>query len=261
MDLVDLYDAPNPDELEPFPEWTGDDGPEPEPEGWTVDDDTSAEWALRQLGRAKAELAALDDHARAETDRVKAWRAAAGSDAERRAAVMESHLNGYARRLRDRGVATRKLVAGEVGTRKTPDKVEVVDEAAFVEFVRRVERFDLVEFSARALLVPLRKAVEPVAPGSWFAVESGLIIAPKVLELIDETLDPTPDNVARLLDEDGVLHDRADVHPCPLDAVAVTLGDDAYLVPGVGFRVGDFRPRAVPAAMVDSDTLTTNPED
>lgn len=102
---------------------------------WRIEDDETAEWAMRKLATTQAELAALDEQMRRWTARIQAWR-------ERRAAPLVRSRDFMAERLKDYALALREatgtksldLPSGTVSTRASQPKLEIADDDAFVSW-------------------------------------------------------------------------------------------------------------------------------
>ena len=116
---------------------------------FVVDDDSKATWAARKLARYEAEIERCEQQAKDEKQRIDEWLDDATSGARNRAKWFADLLAGYAVLLHDADpqcAKTHKFIGGEVGRRKQPDKVEVVDEKTFVEWAL-VEHDDLLKIT------------------------------------------------------------------------------------------------------------------
>lgn len=103
-------------------------------EGWQINDDELAAWALRKIAAAEAEIARVRALADAEIARVQAFVEDGCTGPNRDVEFFKSKLVDYRRRLeRDRPdlAQTYKLPSGVLKRAKNPDRVQVVDPVAF----------------------------------------------------------------------------------------------------------------------------------
>lgn len=105
---------------------------------FTVDDDDKATWALRKLARIRLEMAANQEQAEREIERIRAWLDEVNGSLERHAEFFDSHLRYYHRTIlnSDPSRKTVKLPAGTLKARKRPDTIEIVEPEAFIEWAR-----------------------------------------------------------------------------------------------------------------------------
>lgn len=99
---------------------------------WTVTDDGSAEWAMRHVVAASAELEHLAQQAQSWQDRIAAWFDHRAKPLQAKVAFMGAHLERYAVRVReDTKGKTKTLVlpSGAVPTTATSPKVVIRDAA------------------------------------------------------------------------------------------------------------------------------------
>jgi hypothetical protein len=96
---------------------------------WRIEDDGTAEWAMRKLARERRALDGVADQAHEWTARIDAWASSASAPVERRIRWWEGHLEDYARRQREEGRLTVSLPSGKVRTSNVPASVKVADEA------------------------------------------------------------------------------------------------------------------------------------
>lgn len=151
---------------------------------WAISDLGGAEWAMRHVAEADAELASLGAQRDEWVRRIGAWfdQATAGQLARR--AFFAGHLErwGVAQRLAT-GKATFTVPSGVVRTRETKPKVAVRDEAAIIEWADSV-----LDAEAAALVAP-----QPAPPARKVYVQP-LRDVVTITEVIDQ---------AKLLMADG----------------------------------------------------------
>jgi len=102
---------------------------------WQINDDAGANWALRKIAKAEAEIARINLIAQAELDRIQQWRADATKAPSDDVSFFRGHLIDYRRRLEENDPSlpkTYRLPAGDITRRRGPTRVEVADEKAFV---------------------------------------------------------------------------------------------------------------------------------
>lgn len=108
-----------------------------EPERWRIVDDDGAEWAMRHIAEATAELAELRARAARWQERIDAWFAQAAEQVARRADFFTAHLEWYGRRERiEHERATISLPSGKVSARQVGAAVEIVDEEALLAWAK-----------------------------------------------------------------------------------------------------------------------------
>lgn len=111
---------------------------------WVLDpavpsDLSAAEWAMRHVAAAEAELATLRAAADEYHAQIDEWFDDASRRARTTAAFFAPHLEHYQRRRREMtDDATLKLPSGVVKTRKYQPSIEVDDEAAVIAWAERV---------------------------------------------------------------------------------------------------------------------------
>ncbi len=99
---------------------------------WQITDDGAAEWALRRLAEADAELHALSQRATDWSNRIRDWFEHRAKPLERRADFFRGRLHSYALDRREAGAgATLSLPSGKVSTLPGRVRVEVSDPEAF----------------------------------------------------------------------------------------------------------------------------------
>lgn len=134
---------------------------------WTITDAGSADWAMRHLAQAEAELAALAERATVWAVKIEAWFDTASSNPRRSADFFRAHLEAYALAQREESggkVKTITLPSGKIATRPgSGPKVRVGDPEAFKAWalanpdhpaVRIKAELDAREAQARLAIVP-----------------------------------------------------------------------------------------------------------
>jgi hypothetical protein len=108
----------------------------PENEGFIVDNDQKADWAIRKLAvvrNKQSENKAIYD---AEIIRITEWLSTVNTALERDALYFEAVLTPYALLQRSEGRKTVTLPHGVIKTTSGQPKVEFKDESAFIEWAR-----------------------------------------------------------------------------------------------------------------------------
>ncbi len=102
------------------------------PRAWQITDDGAAEWAMRRLAEADAELRDLSQRATDWSNRIREWFEHRAKPLERRADFFRGHLHRYALARREAGAgATLSLPSGKVSTLPGRLRVELADADAF----------------------------------------------------------------------------------------------------------------------------------
>lgn len=123
-------------------------------ERWRITDDGAAEWAARHYARAVEARARVEEQAAAWASRIEEWKREQVAPLDRRAAFFLTHLDDYARRVREAS-------AGEVKSIKLPTATVQTRESKPRPVVVKVEEF--VEWAKVAAPDLLRTKVEPRA--------------------------------------------------------------------------------------------------
>ena len=108
----------------------------PAPEGFKVDDDEKAEWAVRKLARIRrkqSENKAIHDQ---ELERISEWLKTVNDALERDAAYFEAVLTPYALQERSNGRKSLVLPHGTVKTTAGRAKIEFESEDKFIEWAK-----------------------------------------------------------------------------------------------------------------------------
>ena len=106
-------------------------------EGFHVDDDQKADWALRKLAvirRKQAENQAIYD---AEVARISEWLSTVNTALERDSAYFEAVLIPYALQERSNGRKTLVLPPGGIKTTAGQAKVEIESDEAFIAWAQK----------------------------------------------------------------------------------------------------------------------------
>jgi hypothetical protein len=136
---------------------------------WRIASDAQAVAIARRLGQRRAEIERIDAIVEHEIRRLRDWRAAAAAGPERDAAFFEGALIEYRMGLEDQDPdlpKTYRLPGANLCRRKLPDRVEVVDDAALVAWLRSMPDDDPVraalKVTERPLVSELAKVVQVV---------------------------------------------------------------------------------------------------
>jgi hypothetical protein len=107
-------------------------------DGFVVDDDQKAAWALRKLARARAEIDRIKDVAGAEIDLILQWQEETTGPLYRETARFEGMLVDYRRRLEQADPKLRKtypVPGGALTRRQAPRTFDVFDPDALVAWL------------------------------------------------------------------------------------------------------------------------------
>ena len=107
-----------------------------ENEGFVVDTDQKADWAIRKLAvvrKKQAENQAIYD---AEVQRITEWLSAVNTALQRDALYFEAVLRPYALTQRTEGRKSITLPHGTIKTTAGQPKIEFKDESAFIEWAK-----------------------------------------------------------------------------------------------------------------------------
>lgn len=120
MSLELDFANPFPDLSEITPEHPG------EPDRFTVQSKDQAEWCLRQISRLKAQQNETAELARAEIEKINAWKEKETAKITGSIAFLESLLKDYHRRVfeKDPKAKTIKLPSGSLEARKMPPDIK-----------------------------------------------------------------------------------------------------------------------------------------
>jgi len=143
-----------------------DDGPS---RRWWITDDGGAEWALRHVAEAEAELVRLRQQRDAWVERISQWFTQAAGKEQARRAFFVDHLERYAIAERERADRkTIKLPSGVLRTRPAPATVKVTDEAKVLLWAQEQGVLDEVAPPKRSVkLTPLREHAKAVEVVDW----------------------------------------------------------------------------------------------
>lgn len=187
---------------------------------WRIANIAQADWALRQVGEARARLGEYDDI-------IAKWQDARRR-IERAGAYLTERLQEWAVEQRTDAKKSFPLAHGTITTRQTGDAIEVVDEGAAVEWA--LKNCPLAVKTTRSILMtPLK---ESLRIGLWAiharAVDTGGVVHE---EWFDPAVDPESAEYAdRFADRDLV-----EVVPT---LIAVVVDGAGRRVPGFGVRPG-----------------------
>lgn len=123
-----------------------DDGMPERAKRWAIANAGDAEWAMRHVAVADAELATLRAHTIEWAGRIGAWFDNAAKPLLATKGFMGAHLERFALQLREANPKrkTLSLPAGKVGTTYTAPKVEIADDDAVVAWADEVGLADEV---------------------------------------------------------------------------------------------------------------------
>ncbi len=162
-DRLELYA----EEFKDYPFLTNDDCTQyeedkEETQGWIIDDDVNAGWALRQYSLLDAELERKKNLAKEEQERIKAWLDQEQEKIEKKQALLSQSLSGYLYQLRrDDPKAKIDTPFGTVTTRKTPAKWTYDDETV-IKFLHDAEMNEFIRVKEEVEKTPLKKALKVV---------------------------------------------------------------------------------------------------
>jgi phage host-nuclease inhibitor protein Gam len=108
----------------------------PAPEGFKVDDDEKAEWAVRKLSRIRRKQAENKAIHEAELQRISEWLKTVNDALERDAAYFEAVLTPYALTERSKGRKSLVLPHGTIKTTGGRPKIEFESEETFIEWAK-----------------------------------------------------------------------------------------------------------------------------
>ena len=108
----------------------------PAPEGFKVDDDEKAEWAVRKLARIRRKQAENKAIFEAELERISEWLKTVNEALEGDAAYFEAVLTPYALQERSNGRKSLVLPHGTVKTTAGRPKIEFESEENFIEWAK-----------------------------------------------------------------------------------------------------------------------------
>lgn len=113
---------------------TGDDPRVPEGARWRIRSTDEAEWAMRHLAQAQANIDAIEEQRKAYVERITTWSENALRSPRRDVAFFGGHLSAFAleRRAQNERNATLSLPSGTVKTARSKPKAVIVDEKAVV---------------------------------------------------------------------------------------------------------------------------------
>jgi hypothetical protein len=167
-----------PSEVEAWVDEIGSDTlPEPA-QRWIIDGTGSAEWAMRHVAAADAQIAALAAQAEEWRERIDAWLERESSRPQATRAFFVGHLERYALNLRaaDPAAKTLSLPSGRVTTVGRVPRVIVTDEEAAVEWARTNAPDAITERIVTSIpLAELRRyvAVHQVISEAWVTNSCG----------------------------------------------------------------------------------------
>ena len=108
----------------------------PAPEGFKVDDDEKAEWAIRKLARIRRKQAENQALYNAELERISEWLKTVNTSLDRDALYFEAVLTPYALQERFNGRKSLVLPHGTVKTTAGRPKIEFESEDGFIQWAK-----------------------------------------------------------------------------------------------------------------------------
>lgn len=158
---------------------------DPQDEGyqpWQIDTVRMAEWAMRKVSQAEAEIFDAKQHAEYWHHEIDEWLIKATSRAQTTSRFLGHHLEEFALAVRitsDHKLKTVELPAGVVNTRADKAKVVVVDETKLIEWCE-VNLNAAVKIDKSILVSELRKHVEIASDG----MSDPVVVDPVTGELV-----------------------------------------------------------------------------
>jgi phage host-nuclease inhibitor protein Gam len=209
---------------------------------WTVTGDGEAEWAMRHVAAATAELESLREQAEAWESRIHAWFMHRAKPLQATVAFMSAHLERYATDLRkaDEKRKTVTLPSGKVTTTRTQPKVVVRDEPAVIEWAETFAPAAVAR-DPRLRLTELRAVVKAtqVLTMAWLTNSCGC----KVSVRDDEGLDLPDVGTEVECSTCGAAALLGMIEPMAWRHLAVASG--GAFVPGVDVDPGGITPKVV----------------
>lgn len=112
-----------------------------------IEDDSSANWAMRKYAALVQKIRENERIANAELERIAKWLEAENSKLASDASFFEEHLKDYGRRQRnEKDRKSIKLPYGAIKSRQTQPRIEV-DEAVFIPWAQQNQRDDLLSYA------------------------------------------------------------------------------------------------------------------
>ena len=145
---------------------------------WRVRTDDDAEWALRRIAAANADLEALHEKAKRWTEQITGWFEQAAREPARTAEFFTAQVERYAMaERREHNRKSVRLPSGKFSTRSVPGALEIVDEAEVLEWAKAVMP-DAVRVREDVQVSMLRHLVGPIAEvdGKWVATDTGEVL-------------------------------------------------------------------------------------
>ena len=144
---------------------------------WRVRTDDDAEWALRRIAAANADLEALHEKAKRWTEQITGWFEQAAREPARTAEFFTAQVERYAmaeRREHDRKSV--RLPSGKFSTRQSAEALEILDDDKVLAWAH-IHAPDVVRLRADVLVSSLRGCLSPAeSEGKWVVVETGEVV-------------------------------------------------------------------------------------
>ena len=144
---------------------------------WRVRTDDDAEWALRRIAAANADLEALHEKAKRWTEQITGWFEQAAREPARTAEFFTAQVERYAmaeRREHDRKSV--RLPSGRFSTRQSAEALEILDDDKVLAWAH-IHAPDTIRLRADVLVSSLRGCLSPAeSEGKWVVVETGEVV-------------------------------------------------------------------------------------
>lgn len=145
-------------------------------DGFTIDNDEKANWALRKIAEHEQHIQDANDLAQKEVDKIESWFKGIKESRQNQIDSLQSMLANYAmsKRQDDPDFKSMKLPSGRFGFRKRPDKW-VYDDDKLLESLKRSGMDGLIRVKEEPNKRDLRSVVK-VVNGKVFNPETGEFI-------------------------------------------------------------------------------------
>jgi phage host-nuclease inhibitor protein Gam len=166
---------------------------EPETHPWKVEDEGGANWALRKLGQARAELARIDEMRQEEQTRLDEWVEASSRGPRSTERFMETRLLAFfrARLIEDPKTRTLHTPGGDLKATKSTT-LTVNDQDAVIAFLRASGRDELVKVETSVGKQVVKDLLRKDDDGNLIAVTKDGEPVPGIAIDIDDNLKAIP---------------------------------------------------------------------
>jgi hypothetical protein len=138
---------------------------------WSITDTGSADWAMRKYAHIAARIEDVRLNAREFRRQIDEWERRETTPLEHRANFFFGHLTRFLQERREDpsdGRASIVLPSGDIVSRKVPERAEIADEKAFVEWARAWH-----PKAVKAKWSPVMKEVKALV--QWAKTEDGVV--------------------------------------------------------------------------------------